>query len=125
MSQPKELFSHAATVFPVKDVEKSMRFYSEVLGFNINFKWGDPVSYAVLKRGEVSIHLTQKEGNSKPSNHTSLYVFVHDVDAVHDEFVTSNANITNPIGDRDYGMRDFDVTDPDGYLLAFGNGTKE
>ncbi|MEM7298907.1 MAG: VOC family protein, partial [Bacteroidota bacterium] len=72
------------------------------------------------------IHLVKKEDDFKPSaNHTSLFIFVHDVDALYDEYQKSGANITNPIADRDYGMRDFDVTDPNGYILAFGQGIEQ
>jgi len=28
--------------------------------------------------------------------------------------------VIKPIGDRDYGLRDFTVTDPDGFGLRFG-----
>jgi len=33
--------------------------------------------------------------------------------------------IVEPIGDRDYGMRDFAVTDPDGHRLVFGQEISE
>ena len=30
--------------------------------------------------------------------------------------------IINPIASWDYAMRDFDIKDPDGYILTFGRG---
>ena len=118
-------FSHAATVFPVEDVRKTAEYYRDLLGFEITFEWGDPVTYAVMKRGEgVSVHIVQKDDDGfEPSSvHTALYVFVHDVDAVYDEYKSKDVNITNDIGDREYGMRDFDVKDPNGYCLSFASG---
>jgi uncharacterized glyoxalase superfamily protein PhnB len=48
--------------------------------------------------------------------------FVRDVDAVHAELAARGANIVKPPQNYDYGMRDFDVLDPDGNQLVFGTG---
>lgn len=117
-------FSHASPVFPVENPKTSADYYHKVLGFDITFEWGDPPSYVVINREEaVGIHLVQKEDDFTPSKaHVSLFVFVNDVDRLYQEYQQSGAKITNPIGDRDYGMRDFDVTDPNGFILTFGCG---
>ena len=47
-------------------------------------------------------------------------IFVHDIDALYQKYQKAGANITNPIGDREWGMRDFDITDPNGFILSFG-----
>ena len=118
---PSEQFSHFASVFPVGDVKKSTEYYRNQLGFTVNFEWGEPPTYAVLKRGEaVSVHFTKREDDYEPSKtHPAIYVFVCDVDAVYEEFTSKGVEIVNPIGDREYGMRDFDIRDPNGYILAF------
>ena len=120
-------FSHAATVFPVESVALSIDFYRDKLGFDVTFEWGEPVQYAVLKRGGVSVHLVSKDDPKYQSSsvHTALYVFVHDVDEVYEELKAKGAAITNEIADRDYGMRDFDITDPDGFQLCFAMGISE
>ena len=119
-----KLLSHASPIFPVDDPMKTAVYYQEILGFTINFKWGDLPTYVVVNRDDaVGIHFVKKEDHYTPSNrHTSLFVFVHDVDALYEEFKKSGANITQPLATRDYGMRDFDVTDLNGYILAFGQG---
>ena len=119
----KGLVSHGATIFHVDDVEKSSRFYRDELGFEITFEWGDPIRYVVTNRDEaVFIHFSQKENFSEvqPGNFNTIYIFVHDVDAIYQELLSKNVDITDPIGDRDYGMRDFDIRDPDGNMLSFG-----
>lgn len=120
----RKLLSHASAVFPVEDPLSTAQYYQDILGFEITFQWEDPPSYVVIKRDDaVGIHVTKKEGDFKPSDtHVSLAIFVHDVDALYEEYQKSGANITSPIGDRDYGMRDFDVTDPNGFILSFSMG---
>lgn len=119
-------FSHAATVIPVMDMEKSMAFYRDQLGFEITFTWEDPVSYAIAKAGEnVQVHLTKIDQAATPPDRgmsTLVYIFVNNIDALYQAYSESGVTIKTPIGDQDYGMRDFDVQDPDGHILCFGEG---
>ncbi|MEQ9401965.1 MAG: glyoxalase superfamily protein [Cyclobacteriaceae bacterium] len=117
-----KLFSHSSPIFPVDDPLKTAEYYRDVLGFDINFKWEDPPTYIVINRDDaVGIHLVKNEGDfTPPVNHASLFIFVHDVDAVYQEYQQSGAEITRTIDNRDYGMRDFDVRDPNGFILVFG-----
>ena len=117
-------FSHASVVFPVEDVEASAHFYRDKLGFDITFTWETPVSYAVVNRDDaVGIHLVKKEGAFQPSSeHCALFIFVHNVDEVYHEYVDKGVFIHQEIGNRDYGMRDFDIRDPNGFILTIGTG---
>lgn len=122
MSDSKELFSHFASILPVSDIASSINFYHDKLGFKVTFTWNDPMDYVVLKRGEnVSIHLTKRHPQTIPTPaHASLYIFVKDADAVFTEYKSKGVAFQNPISNRDYGMRDFDIKDPDGHILTFG-----
>ncbi|MEM9936939.1 MAG: VOC family protein [Bacteroidota bacterium] len=122
MGKQKELFSHAATVISVKEVETSLSFYRDKLGFEITFTWEEPVSYAILKRGEVSIHLTSSLTPPVQGDHTALYVFVYDVEALYKDYLAREVPIDTHLDTRDYGMMDFDILDPDGYRICFGQG---
>ena len=118
-------FSHFAAVFPVKNPFKSAKYYEEVLGFETTFKWEDPATYVIVKRdNNVSIHFTEDPSSSflPPKEHAMLCVFVHDVDAVYQELIKAGASIINEIGNREYGMRDFDIKDPDGFIICFTQG---
>ncbi|WP_114492486.1 VOC family protein [Candidatus Ulvibacter alkanivorans] len=123
MSSPNEQFSHATTILLVSNMNTSLEFYTKQLEFKCTFSWMDPITYAVLKRDGVSIHLSLSETTIKKLQvHPAISIFVHDVDAVYNAFRTKNVEIYTPIGDRAYKMRDFDVLDPDGYMLTFGKG---
>ncbi len=119
----KENFSHSATILPTRDIQKSIDFYTKKLEFSLNFTWEDPVSYAVLKRGEVNIHLSLVDDPSTPLlSSTLIYVFVHDVDSAFQQCKKNGIEIKEPIDTRDYKMRDFEIIDPDGHRLTIGNG---
>ena len=111
--------SHAATVLPTEDIDRSILFYSDKLGFEVTFTWQEPVDYAVLKLGGVSIHLTRTD-QSRPTLHTAIYIFVEGINELHEEYTKNGVEFSNPIGNREYGMRDFDVKDPEGNVIGFG-----
>ena len=116
-------FSHQATVLPVDDVESAMEYYHRQLGFEITMEWGDPVEHVAVKRGGVVFFLVRStyEQVSK-GKHAAAYVFIADVDSYYNECMDKEVNISTEIGDREYGMRDFDVVDPSGHMISFGTG---
>lgn len=119
-----ERIMHAATVIPVTDMFASLDFYCNTLGFHQNFLWKDPPEYAVLKRGETSIHLTLIPDYEPPKRRLGcIYIFVNQVEELHREFVEKGVRITAQLDEQEYHMKDFDLTDPDGNILIFGESS--
>ena len=113
----------------VRDVRVSAAFYEKVLGYQEPGFWGEPPSFCMVERGGVVIMLSQVEKDIalRPNNLASreggawdAYVWVRDATALHDEFVAKGATIARALCDQEYGCRDFDVLDCNGYRLCFG-----
>ena len=118
-------FSHPATVFVVKDVTASVAFYREVLGFAVDFSYGgDPPTFAGVYRGSATIYLQASSETARPAGAAALCVALDDADAVHDELRNSGANVVVPPETRDYGLRDFNVQDPDGNTITIGSAVE-
>lgn len=113
----------AAAILPTRDVERSLAFFEERLGFEVAFRWGDPLYYAGVCRGALTIHLNGNSPAARPPGSAAVSVFVEDADEIHREFVARAVMISVAIDDRPYGMRDFAVEDPDGNTLNFGSPT--
>lgn len=108
---------------PVRDLERAHRFYTDVLGFVEPWGWGDPPQYGGVQAtaGEFpAIHLSVKQHEFEPGE---AYVIVDDVDALFAKFKASGATFQHELGDREYGMRDFTVVDPDGNVISFATDT--
>ncbi len=119
----QENFSHSASILPIEDMDRSLNFYSKKLNFNIAFTWEDPPTYAVLKRGNVSIHLVKRLDKKSPSSiHTTLYIFVYDINTIYERCIRENITVKGVPENRDYKIKDFDIVDPDGYIITFGCG---
>ena len=109
---------HAAPVFQVADLAASLQHYTEILGFSLDFRFGD---YAGVQLGEVCLHLCGHTIHQRPIGGGTVYIFCAEpVETYHAELVRRGANLIAPPRDYAYGMRDFIVADPDGNQLAFG-----
>lgn len=112
--------SEASAVFQVSDLPKSVAFYVGVLGFEPEFSFGEPPRYASVKRDAVSVHLCASPENAARRGHGSVYVFCDEVDGYFRDVASRGAAVTSPLSTQPYGMRDFQIKDPDGNLLGFG-----
>ena len=115
----------------VADIVASAEYYRDRLGFRFDDYWGDPPRLVILYRDGVQIMLAAGNADTPPNpNRTAdgycwqAYVYVDDADAVFAEIEAAGADILRPPEDRFYGLRDFDVMDPDGYVLSFGHELK-
>ncbi len=118
-----------APYFIVDDVVATATYYRDKLGFGYDRLWDDPPSFCMVRRGGVTIMLSQLEqsGVMRP-NHLvdpeggawDAYVWIEDADALHAEFKSKGVNITRDICDQFYGCRDFEVDDCNDYRVCFG-----
>lgn len=118
-----------APYFVVDDVVATANFYRDKLGFDYERFWGEPASFCMVYREGVIIMLGQLEqsGVMRPNRLVDpdggawdAYVWIGNADELNVEFKTKGVKITRDVADRDYGCRDFDVEDCNGYRLCFG-----
>jgi lactoylglutathione lyase len=119
----------------VDDVERSARFYRDVLGFRVA-RETDETGYLPISSGALTIGLQRH--SRLPSGHhfrpehfagprgvgVEVQVEVDDVDALYALAVTTAPALgggIEPIGDRSWGLRDFRLIDPDGYYLCISS----
>jgi catechol 2,3-dioxygenase-like lactoylglutathione lyase family enzyme len=115
----------------VDDVDASVRFYVANLGLVPPSDW-DADGYVPLNAGAVTIGV-QRAANLSPDHYFSpgrlsgargvgveIVIEVDDIDRYH-EMATSwsalHGGDVAPLTDQPWGLRDFRITDPDGYYL--------
>jgi catechol 2,3-dioxygenase-like lactoylglutathione lyase family enzyme len=114
--------------FIVSNVDRTLAFYSQKLGFETTFQEPDRNPFfAILRRDGAQIFIKSDANvsplpNSKrhPSMRWDAFVYAPDPDALAAEFVQHGAVFTSPLADTHDGLRGFETTDPDGYVLFFG-----
>jgi catechol 2,3-dioxygenase-like lactoylglutathione lyase family enzyme len=115
--------------FIVASVARSISFYCDRLGFAVTFQeppapHQDPF-FAIVHRDGAMLFV---KGNGEPLPNPArygwarwdAYVNAPDPDALASEFLQQRVVFSQPLKDTHDGLRGFEVTDPDGYVLFFG-----
>jgi len=118
-------FGVSIPILPSRDLHETRRFY-EALGFTAAGWWPDTFGgYAILRRGDVSMHFFAHDDVSPATNYAQCYWRVEDVDALYAEYQrgklpASGIPRLDELEDRDWGMREFAIIDPNGNLVRIG-----
>lgn len=112
----------------VRNVEASLRFYSEILGLEKAMTVPDesPYIFAAVSNGAVEIFFNDQKtvAAEYPKLAASicasltLYMEVDSLQSVFDRVQKSGAKISMPITDQFYGMKEFAFEDSDGYTIT-------
>ena len=115
----KTKFTSLTPIFSVSDLSKSIEFYTETLGFQLDFIYGEPQFYAGLFKDSVELHLVSKNLR-QPAGSGNLSILTDEVDDLHQQLIDAKVQIIVPPDGRDYGLRDFSCKDLDGNIIVFG-----
>ena len=118
----------AVPLLQVFDMQTSLAFYRDVLGFGI-VQQTDHDWWAMLRLGAATLMLnTAYEDDQRPSSadpkrvrghwDVSLYFEFHDLDALYAHLKARGCELEPP-ANMSYGLRQLNVRDPDGYELCF------
>ena len=114
----------------VHNVEESLRFYENVLGFTREMVVPDqsPFVFASVKSGDVELFFNdlnhvlsdRPEMKGKPlASISSSFIEVDNVEAVLRKVEAAKVKLVMPLTEQWYGMKEFVIADPDGHLLIF------
>jgi uncharacterized glyoxalase superfamily protein PhnB len=80
------------------------------------------IGHAELTHGRGMVMVGSRGLGEKQfeNGHTSTYVVVGDVDALHERARAAGAEVTRELQDMDYGSREFSTTDTEGNVWTFG-----
>ncbi|GAB5406765.1 MAG: VOC family protein [Aureliella sp.] len=109
------------------DVQESIRFYTEVLDFTVTDRMDEvgKSGWASLNHGSIQLMLASPDYIAEPVKNqgrysqSMYYFYPEDVQALH-AAVTDAGYETTELTDRFYGMREFEMLDPSGHVLVFG-----
>ncbi len=124
----------------VRDLHMSIDFYQNILGFSLRMAVDEDTNihvtgpspgikliYAQLERDEVEIMVQQQNSMVEDlpvfsgcniGASVSFYITVKDIDGLFQQ-VRSKADCIREPETTWYGMREFYIRDPDGYILGF------
>ena len=126
-------------ILNVSDIEASLAWFAK-LGWTQSFQWRGPdgrsvPSFAGVICGdsEIFLCLDGQGSRGRGANATTgpgddqradqgawVSIFVDDVDAVHELCLAAGIEVTHPLTDEPWGVREMHVRHPDGHVFCVG-----
>ena len=120
---------HIDAMIIAEDIDATVGFYCDKLGFELGFIIKEEiVPYASVYRDDVSLNFREGKISSEPGENGGIVIQVDNIDeffeelknrkAFGEEFPQSYPSIReHPPEDKDYGIRDMFLIDPNGYII--------
>jgi len=124
------MFKNMTTNLMVDNVEKSIAFYQEILGFAVVVSVPSQeggLQFAILAKDDLTIMVQEKNNlmeeypvlkAEKLQPSITLYITVDDLDTLYNE-IEKSYSINTKMHTSFYGAREFAIMDVDGYILTF------
>lgn len=128
MSDRPGSLKYIAPVLRVEDLARSLAFYRDKLGFELDFSYEG--FYASVRRDGCYIHLNcappapRDQAAFERDEHIDACVVVQSAEALAASFASVGVAFTMPLRQMPYGI-EFYVRDPDGYVLGFVQPAQE
>ena len=120
MNQQPFLSSISPLIPGGEDLEKTVVFYEQKLGFKRIHTEGNPIYMAIVQRDNVQIFLLKKE-DRQVAEETSLRISVNQIEQLYEELKVEE-DVIHPEGTletKPWGVKEFVVLDPMGVCLTF------
>jgi catechol 2,3-dioxygenase-like lactoylglutathione lyase family enzyme len=124
--------TYISPFFIVASLKVSVSFYVGKLGFEVRYigpEGEEAPFFAIVGRDNISIMLKGNAVDIKPApNHTQhkwarwdAFIHASDPDGLFEEYRSRGITFRQSIQNDDDGLRGFEITDADGYVLFFGH----
>src|SRR5271155_6280612 len=110
----------------VANIDEAIAFYQTVLGFSVMLKTPE---YSVIERDGQTIHFqlaASDEVMKCVRDHTEIYIEVSGIRALWEHVKTFKDRYRiRDLFERDYGMTEFHISDPNSCLVFVGESTAQ
>jgi catechol 2,3-dioxygenase-like lactoylglutathione lyase family enzyme len=114
--------------FIVSNVEQTITFYRDKLGFETRFRQPEENPFFGIVGRDGAQLFVKSQGELLPMPNSmrhpwikwDAFVYTEDPDTLAAEFAEREVAFSEPLKDTHDGLRGFTVRDPDGYVLFFG-----
>jgi predicted enzyme related to lactoylglutathione lyase len=109
----------------VNDMDQTLAFYQDMLGFVPTMKSPE---YSIVERDGQIIHFMKAASEDimkRLRGHIEIYIEVRGIQQIWDHVKSFKIRYKiRDLFDREYGMTEFHIQDPNGYLIFVGEPTQ-
>jgi uncharacterized glyoxalase superfamily protein PhnB len=120
MSQ--SILGPAIPQLPTGDIEKTAKYFSEKLGFEIVAQYKEQ-NFLIVKRGAAEIHFWQAPSEKEArdlASESSCYIRVDNIEALFAELRKRGATFRYELTKQPWGMHEMQIDDPYMNAIRFG-----
>lgn len=121
-NEPNDLqpiFSHVEPVLAVTDVNETVMYWDNVLGFSNKWTWGEPPVHGAVSWQKAFIQFTHNPELAKLSKGNSIWIRLRHIEALYDFHQKKNTEIVAPLENKPWGMAQYTLRDINGYFIHF------
>lgn len=113
----------AVPILNVASVKRSLAYYTEILGFSIQWEWGDPVDFACVSLGKSEVFLGE---NGQGQSGTWFYLFMENVEEYQAQLdKRKGVKFKSRCEIKPWKMLEMHLEDPDGHIIRVGTSSCE
>lgn len=111
----------------VTDMDAAVAFYRDRLGFTVDYLYGDPPFYGLVRREGVALNLRHVDAypldaaRRDAEDLLAVSIVVRGAKALFLAYQEAGLAFHQPYREQPWGARDFIVADPDGNLVHFAS----
>ncbi|HZR57282.1 MAG TPA: VOC family protein [Terriglobales bacterium] len=114
----------AIPVLPAADTTESLKWWTEICGFEEIFRDSTPPNYAGINRGEAHLHIagmTDKALARTVDNQTMVRLAVRGIEAMYAEYQNRGGKVhpNGALQTKPWGAKEFGAIDPNGVCVTF------
>lgn len=110
-------FKYSVPILYSENVPGSIKYYTEVLGFDNKWEWDEPATFGGVSKDSIEIFFCEK-GQGNPG--TWLSIMIDNLDEYYETIKSKGAKIRSVPENMEWGLREMLVEDPDGHMIRFG-----
>lgn len=128
--RPPEMLGAQPQIF-VTDFAAAVTFYRDRLGFAVEYLYGDPPYYGLVRHDGVALNLRHVDvypidaARRDAEDLLAVTIVVHGVKALFLHYREQGIPFAQPYREQPWGAHDFIVADPDGNRIHFASRVGE
>ncbi|HET6767650.1 MAG TPA: GNAT family N-acetyltransferase [Chitinophagaceae bacterium] len=111
--------SHVEPILAVKDINETIDYWHEILGFPNKWTWGEPPNYGGVNWNSISVQFNLAPDLALVSKGNAIFIKVKKLEELYQYHQEKNAVIVEPLENRPWGMAGYTVKEINGYYIIF------
>jgi len=113
------VLAHAEPILAVQNVEETVTYWHDILGFPQKWTWGEPPNHGGVSWHGAFIQFSLNPKLASVSKGNAIFIRVKNLETIYSFHQNTNAEIVEPLENKPWGMAGYTVKEINGYYIVF------